>query len=92
MRLKATQTEGGWLLNGEKTWCTFAGKAGVLLTLARTNPDLSVGHRGLTMFLVEKPSSDGHEFSHAQAGGGTINGKAIPPSAIAACLLHRIFR
>ncbi len=78
MRLKATRTDGGWLLNGEKTWCTFAGKAGVLLTLARTNPDLSAGHRGLTMFLVEKPSSDGHEFSHAQTGGGTINGKAIP--------------
>lgn len=78
MRLKATRTDGGWLLNGEKTWCTFAGKAGVLLTLARTNPDLSAGHRGLTMFLVEKPSSDGHEFSHAQSSGGTINGKAIP--------------
>ncbi|CBL45184.1 Acyl-CoA dehydrogenase [gamma proteobacterium HdN1] len=78
MRLKATRTDGGWHLNGEKTWCTFAGKAGVLLTLARTNPDLSVGHRGLTMFLVEKPSSDGHEFNHTQATGGTVSGKAIP--------------
>jgi len=52
MNLKATQTDGGWLLNGEKTWCTFAGKAGVLMTLARTNPDPKAGHRGLSMFLV----------------------------------------
>lgn len=78
MKLKATQTEGGWLLNGEKTWCTFAGKAGVLLTLARTNPDPQSGHKGLTMFLVEKPSTPGHEFSHTQAEGGTLTGKAIP--------------
>ena len=28
--LRATPTEGGWLLNGAKTWCTFAGKSEVL--------------------------------------------------------------
>ena len=78
MKLKATQTEGGWILNGEKTWCTFAGKAGVLLTLARTNPDPKSGHKGLTMFLVEKPSFPGHEFNHTQEQGGTLTGKAIP--------------
>lgn len=78
MKLKATRADGGWVLNGEKTWCTFAGKAGVLLTLARTNPDPKSGHRGLTMFLVEKPSSDGHEFHHELSSGGTLSGKAIP--------------
>ncbi len=77
MRCKATRTEGGWLVNGAKTWCTFGGKAGVLLLLARTDPDLSKGHKGLSMFLVEKPSSDGHEFKHEQEGGGVITGKAI---------------
>jgi (2S)-methylsuccinyl-CoA dehydrogenase len=77
MRLKATKTEGGWLLNGAKTWCTFGGKAGVLLVLARTNPDLSLGHRGLSMFLAEKPSYDGHEFDYRQESGGRITGKAI---------------
>ena len=35
IRLKATPTEEGWLLNGAKAWCTFAGKSEVLLTLAR---------------------------------------------------------
>lgn len=78
MKLKAERTEGGWLLNGAKTWCTFGGKAGVLLTLARTDADPSLGHKGLSMFLVEKPSFDGHDFSYEQDGGGKLSGKAIP--------------
>lgn len=77
MRLKATKTEGGWLLNGAKTWCTFGGRAGVLLVLARTNPDLSYGHRGLSMFLLEKPDYSGHKFEFNQEGGGKLTGKAI---------------
>lgn len=77
MRLKATRTEGGWLLNGAKTWCTFGGKAGVLLILARTHPDVSLGHRGLSMFLLEKPSYPGHAFEFTQEGGGKLSGKAI---------------
>lgn len=78
MKLKAEKVEGGWMLNGAKSWCTFAGKAGVLLTLARTNPDPKAGHKGLSMFLVEKPSSDGHDFEHTLETGGVISGKATP--------------
>ena len=77
MRLKATPTDDGWILNGAKTWSTFAGKAGVLLTLARTDPDLSLGHRGLSLFIVEKPSTDEEEIDFTQAGGGRLSGKAI---------------
>lgn len=75
--LKATPTEGGWLLNGSKTWCTFAGKAELLVALARTNPDPSLGYKGLSLFLVEKPAFDGHQFDHQQQEGGRITGKAI---------------
>ena len=77
-RLKATRNQQGWLLNGSKTWSTFAGKSGVLLTLARTDPDPSLGHRGLTLFMVEKPAFDGEEFSFEQKGGGSLTGQAIP--------------
>ncbi len=77
VKLKATPAEGGWLLNGAKTWCTFGGKAGVLMVLARTDPDPAKGHRGLSMFLVEKPSSDGHEFEVTPATGGKLTGRAI---------------
>lgn len=78
LSLKGTKVEGGWLLNGPKTWCTFAGKAGLLLVVTRTDPDRSLGHKGLSIFLVEKDSFDGHEFVYEQDGGGRLAGKAIP--------------
>ena len=75
--LRATPTEGGWLLNGAKTWCTFAGKAGLILVLARTDPDAQPPHRGLSLFVIEKPSTDGHSFEFNSAGGGMVSGRAI---------------
>ena len=77
MKLRATRTQGGWLLDGTKTWCTFNGKAHVMLVLARTHPDASLGHRGLSLLLAEKPSFDGHDFEHTQEGGGKVSGRAI---------------
>lgn len=76
--LKGTRVPGGWKLNGAKTWCTFAGKAGVLMVVTRTDPDRTRGHKGLSLLLVEKPSYDGHEFSYQQDGGGKLAGRAIP--------------
>ncbi|MDE3085973.1 MAG: acyl-CoA/acyl-ACP dehydrogenase [Acidobacteriota bacterium] len=58
----ASQTEGGWLVNGVKTWCTFAARADVLMLLARTDPDRSKAHRGLSLFVVEKDRADGTGF------------------------------
>ncbi|MCX7382041.1 MAG: acyl-CoA dehydrogenase [Alphaproteobacteria bacterium] len=78
LKLRGTKTEGGWLLDGAKTWCTFAGKAGVLMVVTRTNPDRSLGHRGLSLLLVEKPSYEGHDFAYRQEGGGSLTGRAIP--------------
>ncbi|WP_405483447.1 acyl-CoA dehydrogenase family protein [Streptomyces sp. NBC_00009] len=66
-----------WVLNGVKTWCTFAGRADLLLVLARTDPDRTAGHRGLSLFVVEKPSFAGHEWRVTQEGGGFIEGRAI---------------
>ncbi|MEM1402113.1 MAG: acyl-CoA dehydrogenase family protein [Pseudomonadota bacterium] len=78
LSLKASPVKGGWVLNGAKSWCTFAGKARLLFVIARTNPDHSLGHRGLSALLVEKPSTEDHEFSFSQESGGRIAGKAIP--------------
>jgi (2S)-methylsuccinyl-CoA dehydrogenase len=75
--LRGTRVPGGWLLNGAKTWCTFAGKAGVLMVVTRTDPDRSLGHKGLSLLLVEKPSDEGHAFDHVQPGGGRLRGRAI---------------
>jgi (2S)-methylsuccinyl-CoA dehydrogenase len=75
--LKATQTKNGWLLNGSKTWCTFAGRSELIFVLARTNPDASLGYKGLSMLLIEKPAYSGHSFIHEQESGGSLAGKAI---------------
>lgn len=77
LTLKATRSDTGWLLNGAKTWCTFAGKADVVVVIARTDPDRSKGHRGLSMFFVDKPRFAGHQFRHDNPLGGTLTGKAI---------------
>ncbi len=81
LTLKATaaQQDGhrGFVLDGAKTWCTFAGKAGLLMVVARTDPDRRLGHRGLSVLLVEKPSFEGHAFEVTQAGGGRLSGRAI---------------
>jgi (2S)-methylsuccinyl-CoA dehydrogenase len=75
---RATRVDGGWLLDGAKTWCTFAGKAGILMLVARTNPDRALGHKGLSVLLVEKPGFEGHEFEVRQPRGGLLTGRAIP--------------
>lgn len=68
---------GGWILNGTKTWSTFAARADVLMVLARTDPDRSQAHRGLSLFVVPKERADGHGFSLAQPGGGRLEGRPI---------------
>ncbi len=78
LTLRGTRCQGGWLLNGAKTWCTFAGKAEVLMVVTRTDPDRSLGHRGLSLLLAEKPSYDGHDFDYRQPNGGRLSGRAIP--------------
>jgi len=78
LSLRATRTGGGWLLDGAKTWCTFAGKADLLMVVARTSADRASGHRGLSLLLVEKPSFDGHDFAFVQPGEGRLVGRAIP--------------
>ncbi len=43
-----------WRVSGAKTWITHAARADVMTLLVRTEPD-SKDHRGLSMFLAEKP-------------------------------------
>ena len=55
MRLKATRTDGGWILNGQKTWTTSAHFAEWYWVGARTDPDVPKWS-GITLFLVPLPS------------------------------------
>jgi (2S)-methylsuccinyl-CoA dehydrogenase len=68
--------EAGWLIQGPKAWCTFAGRADVLALLARTDPDPAAAAKGLSLFIVPKTPFPGHEFEMQQPGGGRMVGKA----------------
>lgn len=52
---RARQTDGGWVLNGQKVWTTLAQFANFGLLLARTDSDVPK-HKGLTMFIVPMDS------------------------------------
>ncbi|HEU5359281.1 MAG TPA: acyl-CoA dehydrogenase family protein [Gemmatimonadales bacterium] len=68
---------GDWVISGTKTWSTFAARADVLMVLARTDPDRSAGHRGLSLFVVPKERADGAGFVLRQDGGGRLEGRPI---------------
>ena len=53
-KLRAVKQGDGYLLKGAKMWCTFANRANILTVMARTDPDLSKKHRGLSLMLFEK--------------------------------------
>ena len=78
IKVTATPVErAGWKINGVKTWATFAGRANTLMLLVRTDPDRSKGHKGLSLFVVEKPEAPGHHFEFRQDSGGRMEGRAI---------------
>jgi len=70
--------ERGWRINGAKAWSTFSGRATLLALLARTDPDPRSGNRGLSLFMIEKPAYDGHQWRFEQPEGGVIAGTANP--------------
>lgn len=51
LKSTATRTEGGWLLNGQKTWCTRGAFCDSVFGPFRSDPELP-RHKGLTYFLV----------------------------------------
>jgi len=49
---KAVRTEGGWILDGQKVWTSFAQFADWGLCLARTNPDVPK-QQGISAFAID---------------------------------------
>lgn len=54
VRARARRADGGWVLNGRKTWISDADRADYLVTLARTGT--GEGADGLSAFLVPRHS------------------------------------
>jgi alkylation response protein AidB-like acyl-CoA dehydrogenase len=53
MRTVARRTDGGWLVNGTKTWITNAARAGMIALLCKTDPDADPAHTGMSVLLVD---------------------------------------
>jgi (2S)-methylsuccinyl-CoA dehydrogenase len=74
----AQKTDGGWLVSGVKTWCTFAARSDLLMLLARTDSDRTKGHKGLSLFVVEKEKASGNGFVLHDAKQGRPEGSQSP--------------
>ncbi|MFG2888902.1 acyl-CoA dehydrogenase family protein [Streptomyces sp. NPDC048248] len=53
LRSTAVRVDGGWLLNGQKTWSSRAAFADRAFGLFRSHPDADRPHRGLTYFMFD---------------------------------------
>lgn len=72
LRTRATPTNGGWRIDGNKTWITHASRSDLMTVLARTEPG-STDHKGLSMFLAPKPRGTKEQpFPAAGMSGGEI--------------------
>jgi alkylation response protein AidB-like acyl-CoA dehydrogenase len=54
LRTRATKTDGGWSISGQKMWISLGNHAEVALIFAQTDPERK--HRGLACFLVPTDS------------------------------------
>ncbi|WCB36630.1 acyl-CoA dehydrogenase [Gordonia polyisoprenivorans] len=56
LRTRATRTDGGWMLTGQKIWTSQAHNAQWGICLARTGDGDTPKHKGITYFLVDMAS------------------------------------
>src|SRR5690349_7165172 len=61
-----------WVINGQKMWVTNGLRSGIVFLLAKTDPDASPAHRGMTCFITEKEPG-------AEENTGDFAGLTIPP-------------
>ena len=55
VKTRAVKSAGGYEITGNKTWSTHAARANLMALLARTDPG-DKSHRGLSLFLIDKPA------------------------------------
>jgi len=58
MRTVATRADGGWVINGQKTWSSMAHVADYILLLVRTTKDVAKQYQGVSLFILPT-ASDG---------------------------------
>ncbi|MGW0045441.1 acyl-CoA dehydrogenase family protein [Rhodococcus sp. NPDC003348] len=78
---RAERTDDGWVVNGQKTWCTNAHLADSILLVARTERG-ELKHHGLTMFHVPAGTP-----GMAVKGIDTMNGTEVNDLYFTDCVL-----
>jgi butyryl-CoA dehydrogenase len=76
LRTRATRSDGGWVISGQKMFISLGNYAEVALVFAQTDPEKE--HRGLACFLV--PTSD--SGYHAQEVHGKLGLRASDTASI----------
>jgi len=72
LKTRAWRDGGEWVLKGNKTWITHAGRTDMMTVLARTDP-ATKDYSGLSMFLAPKTRGTAAEpFPDATVNGGEI--------------------
>ena len=85
LRTRADREDDVWQVTGAKTWITHAARADLMTLLVRTDPH-SKDHRGLSMFLAEKPRGTAAAPSPPRGHGTAVRSRS---SAIAAMKEYR---
>lgn len=56
IRSTAVRRDDSFILNGQKVFVTNGSEAGLFIIFARTHPDVSLGPKGISAFIVERDS------------------------------------
>jgi acyl-CoA dehydrogenase len=67
IRTRAARADGGWVVNGAKTFITGGVRADVLVTAVRTTAE--GGHQGISFLIIERRQGDGVSTSQLQKLG-----------------------
>lgn len=56
VRTRAQKVDGGWIINGQKIWTTFANHAHMMIALVRTSGEATDRQKGLSQVMIELKS------------------------------------
>ena len=69
LRTSARRDGGDWVVRGRKMWISNGSVSKLALVFARTDPDMTRAHRGITAFLIDRERSPyGSQAIHGKLG------------------------
>ncbi len=83
LRTRARREDGAWVLDGVKTWCSYAHRASHILVVCRTEPGADK-HEGLSMILVPRDAGGLTISPIRTMGGSEVNELALDRCSVAA--------